>query len=71
MNVTVAGSLAFRSARFGQGAGPIFLDQLNCRGNEQQVLNCNVRLGVHMCYHRQDTGVRCIGMCSDYNAPLR
>ena len=69
MTVTLAGSLAFRSARFGEGVGPIFLDQLNCRGIEQHVLNCSVHLGVHMCYHRQDAGVRCIGMCSHYMHP--
>ena len=58
-----AGTLAFRSAWFGHGVGPIFLDQLACRGDEQYILDCNSNLGVHMCHQTQDAGVRCIGMC--------
>ena len=59
------GTLAFRGASFGQGVGPIFLDQLACRGDEQRVLDCNSFLGVHMCDHTQDAGIRCIGIYLD------
>ena len=61
--VSLAGTMAFRHARFGQGVGPIFLDQLVCRGDEQRILDCDSYLGVHMCDHTQDAGVKCIGMC--------
>ena len=57
----LSGTLAFRGARFGQGVGPIFLDQLACRVDDQSVLGCASLRGVHMCDHTQDAGVRCIG----------
>ena len=60
------GTLAFRGARFGQGVGPIFLDQLACRGDEQHVLDCNSFLRVPLCDHTQDAGIRCIGIYLDY-----
>jgi deleted-in-malignant-brain-tumors protein 1 len=50
------------------GSGPIFLDELNCDGDENSLLDCrsfNPR-GVHMCTHSQDAGVR----CNDYNECL-
>jgi len=68
---SLQGALAFRGARFGQGVGPIFLDQLACRGDEQHVLDCNSFLGVHMCDHTQDAGIRCIGMFISENKPVK
>ena len=68
---SLQGALAFRGARFGQGVGPIFLDQLACRGDEQRVLDCNSFLGVHTCDHTQDAGIRCIGMFISENKPVK
>ena len=65
------GTLAFRGASFGQGVGPIFLDQLACRGDEQHVLDCNSFLGVQMCDHTQDAGIRCIGTFISENTPVK
>ena len=63
--ICAAGTVVFRQAdQFGQGSGPIFLNQLNCNGDEDQVLACGRGpLGLHSCSHAEDTGVRCIGRC--------
>ena len=45
---------------FVRGVGPIFLDDVNCRGNETNVNNCPHRgVGVHDCDHGEDAGVMC------------
>ena len=50
------------NARFGEGTGPIWLDDLQCRGNEASLTDCSHRgLGNHSCAHRQDAGVICEG----------
>ena len=48
---------------FGEGSGPIFMDQLNCMGTEPNILDCYsfAPLGVHTCDHSQDSGVYCEG----------
>ena len=57
------GSLAFRGAHFGSGSGPIFLDQLNCDGSEERLIECRTirPTGLYDCSHSEDAGVRCIG----------
>ena len=55
-----------QSAGFGIGSGPIFLDQLNCNGEEASLLECDFfgTLGLHQCEvdHSEDVGVRCQGL---------
>ena len=51
-------------AKFGQGTGPVFLDDVNCMGSEIALLNCSHRgIGINDCGHSEDAGVRCQGIC--------
>ena len=58
------GSQAFQSARFGVGTGSIWLDDVNCDGNETSLINCPTysAIGDHNCGHYEDAGVRCGSM---------
>ena len=49
-------------AAFGEGTGPIFLDNVGCIGNESNLTQClHNGVGVHNCNHREDAGVNCSG----------
>ena len=45
---------------FGEGTGQIYLDDVNCLGNEQTLMECRyVYWGRHNCDHSKDVGVVC------------
>ena len=57
-----AGAVAVIGARFGQGSGPIFLDEVDCSGDESRLEACShPGIGMIDCRHNQDASVACVG----------
>lgn len=53
-----------RRAYFGQGQGPIWLDDVNCTGTEAALSECKLKgWAVHSCDHDEDASVVCSGNC--------
>ena len=58
---SVAGVIARKTAYYGQGAGSIRLDNVECSGTEQNLIDCP-HITNHNCAHSKDAGVDCPGI---------
>ncbi|NXJ13225.1 WC11 protein, partial [Odontophorus gujanensis] len=53
---------ALAEAAFGEGTGPIWLEQVECRGTETSLQACWARTGDgSACQHKEDAAVNCLG----------
>lgn len=52
---------AYGNARYGQGAGPIAINNVRCIGTEARIGLCNFAVGAGTCDHSHDAGVACNG----------
>ncbi|XP_071800220.1 scavenger receptor cysteine-rich type 1 protein M130-like isoform X2 [Asterias amurensis] len=51
---------SWQNAHFGLGLGPVFMDNVNCDGNEERLQDCVFRgWGVSDCPHSKDASVTC------------
>ena len=54
------GAQAVSFAAYGQGTGPILLDDVACTGTETRLIECRASpITVHNCVHFEDASVRC------------
>ena len=57
-----AGAVVDSSAAFGQGIGPVWLDNVHCSGIESRLVDCpSRRINFHNCYYSNVAGVTCQG----------
>ena len=55
--------ISYSNAYFDQGSGPIWIDNIECMGNESTLFSCG-HLGINItrnCSHNEDAGVTCYG----------
>ena len=53
------GQVIYLSAHFGQGNGPIFMDDVACTGSESRLIDCVYDNDTNEDTHAEDAGVRC------------
>ena len=52
-------------AHYGEGTGPIWLDNVQCLGNESNLFLCvHSGIGSHNCGHDQDVSIKCTSKSS-------
>ena len=71
--IIIIGAIAIGRAYFGEGIGPIHLDNLECTGNERELSLCPVQGGVANCQHTEDASVVCQGKSTkrlDFNKSM-
>jgi len=62
LGYTATNAIAFGNGYFGQGNGTIWLDDVQCNGDESTLFQCPAApFGDHNCAHFEDVGVRCGG----------
>ena len=59
LHLFTAVAIAYSNAFYGQGTGPILMDNVACTGSESALINCNFDNNTGDCRHSEDAGVRC------------
>ena len=60
--ILCADIIAYGGARYGEGSGPVYIDNVGCLGNESRLTECTYSSG-STCPHSQDAGVQCRAEC--------
>lgn len=55
------GAVAFGEAKFGEGIGAIHLTQVQCTGEESNLMQCSASNATDSCHHSMDVGIMCSG----------
>ena len=58
---TVTGVTVLKNAHFGQGTGPVHLNNIRCSGSEIRLTDCAAEQELQQCTHENDAGVTCDG----------
>ena len=62
-SILLLGSQVLSGSLFGFVNAPLFIENLDCQGSEQHLLDCNdINLRRMSCSHDNDVSVRCTGM---------
>ena len=65
------GAVVLSRGQYREGSGPIFLDDVGCRGTETSLLECyHPGIGVHNCQHDDDVGIECLCTFNGSNSAL-
>ena len=62
VSISFTGAIAIALAHYGQGEGPIVLDDVECTGLEAYITDCHHNgYFSHNCIHAEDAAVQCLG----------
>ena len=57
---TSIGAQGLLFSAYGEGTGPIWIDDVHCTGTEIRLVDCpRTAFGAHNCIHFEDASVRC------------